>query len=326
VRLFQAWNEPNLARFLEPQCIAQGGRWRPFSPLAYRALLNAFYAGVKSVARDDLVIAAGIAPNGDPAGVGRMAPVSFLRELFCLPRTPGHRIACGDPPHLDVLALHPLSFRDPDLPASSSLDVAISDVAKVTRLLRLAERLRTVIPAAVKPLWVTELNWESAPQSPHGVPGALQPRWISLALHRLWIAGVSLVAWEFLVDPYPALRLGTPTGGTVERQRPSGLYSAAPGGNPEAARPKPFLQGFTFPFDPLRADAGHVRAWALVSGGRSVVLQRLLRRGVWRTIARLRAPASGVINVLVALRGAALLRMLDGSRTSAPAPVGSRKF
>ena len=44
VRLFQAWNEPNLAHYLEPQWVAEGGRWRPFSPLLYRQLLDAVYA------------------------------------------------------------------------------------------------------------------------------------------------------------------------------------------------------------------------------------------------------------------------------------------
>ena len=42
---FQAWNEPNLARYLEPQWVVADGRWTAFSPLLYRQLLNAFYAG-----------------------------------------------------------------------------------------------------------------------------------------------------------------------------------------------------------------------------------------------------------------------------------------
>ena len=71
VTLFQAWNEPNLARYLEPQWVVREGKWTAFSPLLYRELLNAFYAGVKLVAPDDVVITAGVAPEGDPAGVGR---------------------------------------------------------------------------------------------------------------------------------------------------------------------------------------------------------------------------------------------------------------
>ena len=284
VRLFEAWNEPNLARYLEPQWVVEGGRWRAFSPLLYRQLLNAFYAAVKAVAPSDVVLTAGIAPNGEPAGVGRMTPLRFLNGLLCLEGGCGRRVrragrrartrgtgcadrgatACPDPPHFDVLAFHPLSFEGPDLPAHSSQDVAISDIAKVTDLLDRAERLHTALPRGHKPVWVTELNWESAPQSPHGVPGRLQAPWISRALHRLWVAGVGFADWQFLVDPYPDLPLATPTGGTVTVSRPAGLYSPGPGGELAGARPKPFLRGFTLPFDPLRVDRGHVRVWALL--------------------------------------------------------------
>ncbi len=318
VRLLQAWNEPNLARYLEPQWVVKGGHWTAFSPLLYRQLLNAFYAGVKSVQPAAVVVAAGIAPNGDPAGVGRMAPVTFLREMLCLPA----HLRCSDPPHFDVLAFHPLSVGNPDLPAASSLDVSISDAAKITGLLRQAERLRTTLPAGVKPVWVTELNWESSPPAPRGVPDRLQAEWISRALHRLWVAGVDLVDWQFLIDPYPAERANTPTGGTVEYQRPAGLYSAGIGGDPASARPKPFLRGFTFPFDPLRVDRRHVRVWALLMRpGQAVFLQRQTRPGLWRTVARLHANRDGVLNALIALTGSAHLRLASGSLSSATSVV-----
>jgi hypothetical protein len=343
VRLFQAWNEPNLARYLEPQWVAAGGRWSAFSPLLYRQLLNGFYAGVKSVQPADVVVSAGVAPNGEPAGVGRMAPVSFLRAMLCLgaggspaaarstarelgevPRrgnravSAGGSASCPDPPHFDVLAVHPLSVGNPDRPAASSLDVSISDAAKITGLLGQAERDGTSLPAGRKPVWVTELNWESSPPAPGGVPARLQAAWISRALHRLWVAGVSLVDWQFLVDPYPAERASTPTGGLVEYQRPAGLYSAGAGGNPAIALPKPFLRGFTFPFDPLRVNRRQARVWALLMGpGQPVVLQRLGRGHRWRTIARLHADRNGVLNALVSLRGVARLRLVSGALISA---------
>jgi hypothetical protein len=323
VRLFQAWNEPNLARYLEPQWVAREGRWQAFSPLLYRELLNAFYAGVKSVQPAAVVVAAGVAPGGEPAGVGRMAPVTFLRTMLCL-GAGGRRLSagCADPPHFDVLAFHPLSVGDPNLPARSSLDVAIADAAKVGRLLAQARRARTALPEAAKPLWVTELNWESAPQSPQGVPPALQARWVSRALHRLWVAGVGLVEWEFLIDPYDGVRAATPRGGTIRYDRPAGLYSAGIGGDPASARPKPFLRGFTLPFDPLRLDRRRVRVWALLMGpGRPVVLERAGAGGRWRAVARLRADGDGVLNALVALAGGARLRLCSGSLQSAPATV-----
>ncbi len=366
VRLLEAWNEPNLARYLEPQWVAEGGRWRAFSPLLYRQLLNAFYAAVKAVEPGDTVIATGVAPNGEPAGVGRMTPVRFLRGMLCLeggtgkgavgrtksgaPRAVGSRrapsggapkvdrlaraapagtgsarTACPDPPHFDVLAFHPLSFESPDRPAASSQDVAIADIAKVTTLLAWAERAGTALPRKHKQVWVTELNWESAPQAAHGVPDRLQALWISRALHRLWIAGIGMAEWQFLVDPYPGVPLATSTGGVVYVPRPAGLYSAGVvdgRSEPAAARPKPFLRGFTFPFDPLRVDRGHVRVWALLTrSGQRALLQRLTRGGGWRTVIGLRADRSAVLNALIPLRGAITLRVVSGGLVSASAPV-----
>jgi hypothetical protein len=332
VKLFQGWNEPNLTRYLEPQWVVENGRWSAFAPLLYRELLNGFYSGVKSVQPSDVVLAAGVAPDGDPEGVGRMQPVRFLQELLCLSHSDRGgagraRTSCPDPAHFDVLAFHPLSVGDPDLPAASSLDVSISDAAKVTDLLRQAERLHTVLPSAAKPVWVTELNWESAPQSPYGAPAGVQAKWVSRALHRLWIAGVSLVAWQFLVDPFPGVRAAAPTGGTVEYPRPAGLYGAGLNGNAESAQPKPFLQGFTFPFDPLRLDRHQVRVWALLMRPRQpVLLQREVHSGgVWRTVARLRANTAAVLNDVVSMRGAVALRLRSGALFSAVAQVGARR-
>jgi Cellulase (glycosyl hydrolase family 5) len=326
VRLLEAWNEPNLARYLEPQWVVAHGRWIAFSPLVYRQLLNAFYTAIKAVEPSDVVIAAGVAPNGDPTGVGRMTPVRFLRTMLCLEGGAPGSGSCPDPAHFDVLAFHPLSFESPDHPAASSQDVAISDITKVTTLLAAAEHAGTALPRSHKPVWVTELNWESDPPSPTGVPASLQPQWISRALHRLWVAGVGLADWQFLIDPYPGVQLATPTGGTTEVSRPAGLYSAGPGGNVAQAQPKPFLTGFTFPFDPLRLDRRHVRVWALLTRpGQPVMLQRQNHAGRWRTIVRLRANAAGVLNALLALTGRAELRLQSGSLLSAPSAVPSRQ-
>ena len=271
-----------------------------------------------------LVVAAGVAPGGEPAGVGRMAPITFLRTLLCL-GPGGHRTGgCVDPPRFDVLAIHPLSVGSPDMPAASSLDIAIADAGKAARLLREAARAGTALPAGPKPLWVTELNWESAPQAAGGVPPRLQAAWVSRALHRLWITGVGLVEWEFLVDPLHGVRAGTSTGGTIEYERPAGLYSASADGDPARARPKPFLQGFSLPFDPLRVDRRRVRVWALLAPASQAIVQVGVRAGGWRTLAHLRASETGVVNTLVRLRGAARLRLLSGALQSASADVAAR--
>ena len=151
VSLFQAWNEPNLARYLEPQWVASNGQWAPFSPDLYREMLNGFFTGVKRAQPAATVVSAGVAPNGDPAGDGRMAPITFLRAMLCVDAH-GRRIydGCPEPPHFDVLAFHPLSVGDPDAAAALATDVAISDAAKVASLLRRAEHLRTALPDGAK--------------------------------------------------------------------------------------------------------------------------------------------------------------------------------
>ena len=241
VRLFQAWNEPNLARYLEPQWVAVEGRWSAFSPLLYRQLLNGFYAGVKSVQPADVVVSAGVAPNGEPAGEGRMAPVSFLRAMLCLaapdaaiarPARTRRTSTCWRSTR--CRSATPIGRPRPRWTSRSPTP------RRSQGCCGRAERLHTALPAGAKPVWVTELNWESSPPAPAGVPARLQAAWISRALHRLWVAGVSLVDWQFLVDPYPAERASTPTGGLVEYQRPAGLYSAGVGGDPASALPKPF--------------------------------------------------------------------------------------
>jgi hypothetical protein len=299
--------------------VAEGRRWSAFSPRLYRQLLNGFYTGVKAVEPSDTVIAAGIAPEGEPAGVGAMAPVTFLEDLLCLGPARGN---CSQKPHLDVLAFHPLSVFNPDVAAVTKLDVAISDLAKITGLLARAERLHTVLPAGSRPLWVTELNWESSPPSPTGVPGRLQAVWISRALHRLWVAGVSLVDWQFLIDPYGGTPLASPDGSTNLYSRPAGLYAPGPGGNTALARSKPFLQGFTLPFDPLRVNRRQLRLWALLMhAGQSAFLQRQGHGGRWQTIDRLSANRYGLINRLLRLSGSARLRLRVGMLDSASASV-----
>ena len=198
VRYFQAWNEPNLPRYLEPQWIGQGGRWLPFAPQHYRAMLNSFFAAVKAVHPDNVVVAAGLAPLGEGSdGLGRMTPMRFLNELLCLGPPPDSTPrGCPDPPHFDVLAFHPLSVDNPDLAAPSALDVSIADIAKLKAALRAAARAGILGSGGSKPLWVTELNWQSKPPSPDGVPARRQAHWIARAMHRLWAAGVKVVTWH----------------------------------------------------------------------------------------------------------------------------------
>ena len=134
VRLYQAWNEPNLARFLQPQWIGVDGEWVAYSAPHYRRLLNAFYDGVKGVDRRNVVATAGTAPNGDPDGRGRMKPLRFWRSFLCLDAP------CADPPRFDVLAHHPLTVTNPDIPARDPGNVGVADFHALKALLPAGQR------------------------------------------------------------------------------------------------------------------------------------------------------------------------------------------
>jgi hypothetical protein len=324
VRWWQAWNEPNLGRYLQPQWVAPNGRWRPYSPLRYRAMLNAFSAGVKAVDPTATVVTAGTAPIGEARdGEGRMAPVRFWQALLCLgvaPRIAVH--ACPDPARFDVLSHHPLSVGDPTRASAGPLDVAIADFDRIARLLRVAQRHRLVVPAGGQRLAVTELNWDSAPGSPRGVPARRMVRFISSALYLLWRQGVDLVLWQIVRDPV------LPPGA---RPHPAGLYRIDPARplDPAGDRAKPALRAFRMPFVAVRPNAHEVRVWGLSArrGGRQTAVVERRQDGRWAVVARVRADRGGIVQSTLVLRGRARLRLVDSASGAASAAwtVGARR-
>jgi hypothetical protein len=303
VRLWQAWNEPNLPQFLQPQWVVSDGAWAAWSPAHYRRMLNAFYAGVKSVHRDNVVATAGTAPHGEPRdGEGRMTPMRFWQALLCLGKPPRITLEpCPDPAHFDVLVHHPLTVTDPDVPSANAGDVSIADLYKLKRLLSVAQRTGRVVPARGTRLWVTELNWDSRPPDPEGATREQMTRWIPRALYRLWVEGVDLVTWQFLRDP-PA-----------KEAHPAGLYRIDPAAPADPTRDRPkraVIAAFRFPLTGARRDPRHVSVWTLLPRARAerVAVQR--RHGErWVTLRHLRSDAGGVARGVVALHGAAALRI-----------------
>ena len=321
VRLYEAWNEPNLARYLEPQWVAEGGRWRAFSPLLYRQLLNAFYAAVKAVEPGDRVIATGVAPNGEPTGVGRMTPVRFLREMLCLEGGRDPALPASGPPALRRARLPPTFLRKPRPPGGVLAGRGHRGHRQGDRPAR-AGRARRHRAAAGAQAGVGDRaqlgkRAPSTARRPAPPAAAVDLARATPAVDRGRRHGRVAVP----LDPYPGTPLATSTGSIVYVPRPAGLYSAGVvdgRAEPTAARPKPFLRGFAFPFDPLRVDRRHVRVWALLMRpGQRVLLQRLMRGGRWRTVIGLRANRSAVLNALIPLRGVITLRVVSGGLISA---------
>ncbi len=301
VRYWQAWNEPNLSVYLNPQWQRGAGGWAPVSADIYRGLLNAFYGAVKTVAASNFVLAAGTAPYGDPPGGERVPPVTFDTALLCLTGTSRLRpSACPDPPHLDALAHHPYGIDGPTWHARNPGDAAVPDIPRLSRLLDAAERFGHVLPRGHKQLWVTELAWDSRPPDPHGYSLAVQARWYEQALYVLWNEGVDTVLWLQIVDSPPQPDYSSTFQG--------GVYELG-------GRPKPSALAVRFPFVTQRLGASTLRAWGRAPAGGRLRIEQL-RRGRWRTISTLAVASRQVFLARLAVRGPARVRAQVGGQTS----------
>jgi hypothetical protein len=285
VRTYLPWNEPNLSGYLAPQWVKKGGRFVPASPAIYRALLNSFARGVKSVNHRNRVVAGATAPFGDrnPGG-SRMSPARFVRELLKRRTT------------FDVLSHHPYPTRGPREHAYNRDDVSVPDMGKIRRPLRAAERAKRILPRGRKRLWVTELSWDSSPPDPEGVPERRHARWLQDSLYVLWRAGVDSVTWTRIRDQAPEP--------SFEATNQSGVYF-------RDGRPKLAQRAFAFPFVLDRASRRVVRVWTRAPTAGTVVFERR-KAGTWRPVRRVRVKRHQVV----------LRRLRAGRRTELRARMG----
>jgi hypothetical protein len=299
VRYFQALNEPNLPTYLSPQW----KRRRPASPAHYRKLLNRFYPSVKSAHPGNVVLTAGTAPYGSPPGGPRMRPLRFWQSLLCLKRKRGrlHDRRCRDPVRADVIAHHPITGR-PRSRARQAGDVQIPELRDLRRVLRKAERAHNVLPAGNRPLWVTELWWETDPPDRFAnVTLRQQARWIAEGLYLLWKQRIP-VAVLFLIKDQP-----------YDRRDPfatyqSGVYFAN-------GRPKPSRRAIGFPFVAERRSPRKLTVWGIAPRAGPVVVQRK-HRGHWRGVRGFRNRGGPVFTATIHQRGPGKLRARVGGRHS----------
>ena len=302
VKAFQLWNEPNLALYLTPQWSGRRAR----SPEIYRAMLNAFYAGVKSVSRSALVVTAGTGPFGDP-GVGgkRMMPARFWRGLLCQTEVRGklRSVRCPRPARFDVLAHHPYPGGSPRWKELYRDDVSVNGMAKLTRILSAAERTGRALPRKRHPVWVTEVSYDSSPPDPAGVPLARHARWLQETLYLLWRRGVSTITWFRIVDQLPV-----PSYGDTNQ---SGLYRVT-------GAVKPALRAFHFPFVAERTVANRrtLTVWGRSPIAGRVTIERSVA-GRWVVLRNVTVRRHGTFLVRVSRRaGANRLRARVGSERS----------
>lgn len=312
---WQTWNEPNLARYLGPQWMPVAGRPQLFSARWYRRMHAAAYAAIHARQPDAVVGLAGLAPTGaDVDGAGRVGPLRFLRSLLCLGDA---RDRCGPPLPFDALSIHPLSVGDPDRPARAADDLALADLQpKLTTLLDDARRAGRLRPGTRPELWITELNWTSAPGV--GIAPIDQQAVVGRAMLRLWLAGATIVNWQFATDP--------PIERTAGENRPAGLTTNAPG-YPDA-RPgdeKPFLAGFAWPTAAIAIGRDRTLVWAALPPGGArgpATVERFdPQAGHWRTFGRVRVGDNGIVLAVVRVAPGTVVRLTWGKLNTPP--VGS---
>jgi hypothetical protein len=181
VEIFQPWNEPNLAGFLQPQyrTNADGSRTSASAGL-YAGLLSAAYPAVKAAQPGAWVIAAGLGPSGTDRPPGSTSFRTFARDLAPLR------------PPADAFAQHLYTAIGPgdsvSLPSYRRLDEVIAELDRVWPGL---------------PMLVTEFGWTTlaTPQRESHVSEEAQAAYLRQAVELLAAnPRVRLAVWFNLQD------------------------------------------------------------------------------------------------------------------------------
>ena len=303
VRYYQAWAEAALGAHLTPQWIRSRGQLLNVGANIYRTLLNAFYAGVKSVAPGDQVISSGFAPFGNgpyyelrQPVLQRTHPITFIENLLCL--NAQLKQTCSNPSHLDVLADDPYELDfSPTTPAFSPLDMSAPDLGRLTPIVRAAARAGTLLPHNPKPLWVTEFSYESNPPNRQAESAITQARWLEESLYVFWRQGVSAVLWYLVRDQPPPYNINYA----------SGVYF-------HNGRPKPALTAYRFPLV-VMGDGKHLQIWGIAPGSGSIRVEH--RTGArWQVVASFHRQAGQVFDGLISAGATGDYRALLGRSSS----------
>ena len=189
VRLFSAWNEPNLEQFLAPQFDADG---RSVAPALYAPIARAIYDGVKRGNADALVAIGETSPRGhDVPSRGTVqdshSPARFARLLSA--ERPRMRF--------DAWAQHPYPPRNNVAPDSSVRWPRVG----LGNIERFGQSIDAWFGRLQTPVWVTEYAHETLPGNPVGIEPELQA---TFAVDALEIAArnprVRLFIWFILRD------------------------------------------------------------------------------------------------------------------------------
>lgn len=243
VSTWAIWNEPNQPQFLRPQ-FARGGR--PTSPGLYRELYQAGRRGLAAAGQggDRVLIA-----ETSPRGTGRVvAPLSFLRGMFCLDSKYKRRGKCG-PLRAGGYAHHAYTTRQgPFFVPPSPDDVTIGVLSRLSKALDLAQKAGAITSRL--PIYLTEFGIQSTPDTQSGVSLAKQVEYRAIS-ERIAYANPRVVAFSQYL-----LRDSDPSRPKVYGGFESGLRFAD-------GRAKPSLNAFRLPLAVQRTGT-KASVWGLV--------------------------------------------------------------
>ncbi len=302
IRLWAIWNEPNHPFFLMPQFNANG---TPASPLIYRALWQAGYAGLQNagVARPSVLIG-DTAPTGYEHTVGAhdVAPITFLQDTLCLNTHYRKASTCSLLPaagwahHAYTIPAGPtFQWSDPN-------DVAIGSLGRLTAALDAAARAGALPPGL--PIYLTEFGWQTKPNNSGLAVSTANQAIFDAVSERIAYYNPRVAAFsQYLLRDDP---VGGPPGSGVS----GGYVGFQTGLEYLSGQPKPLFYGFRLPLVVTRQGGGfsfwglvrpatgatHVQVLVLYKGShRSVDLARSVTtnsHGYWTLYAKARGAVS----------------------------------
>ena len=150
VKLWLAWNEPNLSIGLKQQFRRVGGRWVIQSAVDYTKICNAVYNGVhRTLINGEKVACGATAPRGNNRPTSArptVSPLAFMRAL----KSAGLR-------NFDAYAHHPYYGRKTETPRSRPAATAVT-MGNIGTLIAELTRLW-----GKKRLWITEYGYQTNP-------------------------------------------------------------------------------------------------------------------------------------------------------------------
>jgi hypothetical protein len=170
VRLWIAWNEPNLNLGLVPQFRKVNGRWQIQSARDYARICNAIYDGVHVTALTGQKVACGVtAPRGNNAPNQRrpsVSPLAFLRAM--------KRYGVRD---FDAYAHQPYYGAPRETPSTPPRAKTAVTLGNIDRLVDEVTRL-----FGKKRIWLTEYGYQTRPPDlTFGVSWAQQAKYLAQA-------------------------------------------------------------------------------------------------------------------------------------------------